>query len=163
MTGVPLGPDSNYVVDLGAWRVVSMSSGLWRYDSAKAIAATTWLNTALAAAKAAGAHVVVAWHEPYWTSTSEGHGPATAVKPWIDLLDKYDVPLLLNGHQHGYARFHPQLANGTRDDQTGTQEMIVGTGGIGFYDWTSTASNVAEQQVGTYGWLKLCPPFRRPV
>jgi acid phosphatase type 7 len=155
LTGRNLGPDSNYVVDLGAWRVVSMSSGLWRYDSSKANAATGWLDTTLAAAKAAGDHVVVVWHEPYWTSTSEEHGPTLAVKPWIDLLDKYDVPLLLNGHQHGYARFYPQLANGTRDDATGTQEFIAGTGGIGSYSWTSTAKNVASQQDDTYGWLKL--------
>jgi len=155
LTGRSLGPDSNYVVDLGAWRVVSMSSGLWRYDTSKANAATGWLDTTLAAAKAAGDQVVVVWHEPYWTSTSEEHGPTLAVKPWIDLLDKYDVPLLLNGHQHGYARFYPQLANGTRDDATGTQEFIAGTGGIGSYNWTSTAKNVASQQDGTYGWLKL--------
>ena len=155
LTGRNLGPDSNYVVDLGAWRVVSLSSGLWRYDTSKANAATGWLDTTLAAAKGAGDHVVVVWHEPYWTSTSEEHGPTPAVKPWIDLLDKYDVPLLLNGHQHGYARFNPQLANGTKDDATGTQEFIAGTGGIGSYDWTSTAANVVTQQAGTYGWLKL--------
>jgi hypothetical protein len=155
LTGRNLGPDSNYVVDLGAWRVVSMSSGLWRYDTSKANAATGWLDTALATAKAAGDHVIVVWHEPYWTSTSEEHGPTPAVKPWIDLLDKYDVPLLLNGHQHGYARFYPQLANSTKDDAAGTQEFIVGTGGIGSYSWTSTATNVATQQADTYGWLKL--------
>jgi Glycosyl hydrolases family 16 len=155
LTGRNLGPDSNYVVDLGAWRVISMSSGLWRYDTSKANAATGWLDTALATAKAAGDHVIVVWHEPYWTSTSEEHGPTPAVKPWIDLLDKYDVPLLLNGHQHGYARFYPQLANSTKDDAAGTQEFIVGTGGIGSYSWTSTASNVATQQADTYGWLKL--------
>jgi hypothetical protein len=155
LTGRNLGPDSNYVVDLGAWRVVSMSSGLWRYETSKASTATGWLDTTLAAAKAAGDHVIVVWHEAYWTSTTEEHGRALAVKPWIELLDKYDVPLMLNGHQHGYARFHPQLANGTRDDATGTQAFIAGTGGIGFYDWTSTAANVATQQAGTYGWLKL--------
>lgn len=155
LTGRNLGPDSNYVVDLGAWRVVSMSSGLWRYDTSKANAATGWLETTLAAAKAAGDHVLVAWHEAYWTSTTEEHGRALAVKPWVDLLDKYDVPLLLNGHQHGYARFDPQLANGTRDDTSGTQAFIAGTGGIGLYDWTSTAANVATQQAATYGWLKL--------
>ena len=155
LTGQNLGPDSNYVVDLGAWRVVSMSSGLWRYDTSKANAATGWLDTTLADAKAAGDHVLVAWHEAYWTSTTEEHGRTLAVKPWVDLLDKYDVPLLLHGHQHGYSRFHPQLANGTRDDASGTQAFIAGTGGIGFYDWTSTAANLATQQAGTYGWLKL--------
>src|SRR5215207_9165813 len=45
LTGRNLGPDSNYVVDLGAWRVVSMSSGLWRYETSKASTATGWLDT----------------------------------------------------------------------------------------------------------------------
>jgi hypothetical protein len=155
MTGQNLGPDANYVVDLGAWRLVSLSSGLWRYNKVAATAATAWLDITLAEAKAAGDHVVVAWHEPYWTSDSVQHTRTLAVKPWVDLLDKYDVPLLLNGHQHGYARFYSQSADGSRDDATGTQEFIVGTGGIGFYSWTSTAANVATQQTGTYGWLKL--------
>jgi len=76
LTGRNLGPDSNYVVDLGAWRVVSMSSGLWRYETSKASTATGWLDTTLAAAKAAGDHVIVVWHEAYWTSTTEEHGRA---------------------------------------------------------------------------------------
>jgi hypothetical protein len=154
-TGISVGPDTNYVVDLGAWRVISMSSGLWRYDATKANAATTWLDNALTASDAAGDHAIVTWHEPYWTSTTAEHTPTTAVKPWIDLLWKHHVALLLNGHQHGYARFNPQDNTGARNDASGIQEFIVGTGGIGFYPWSNTAPNVVTQQTGTYGWLKL--------
>jgi hypothetical protein len=154
-TGTSVGPDTNYAVDLGAWRVISLSSGLWRYDTTEADAATTWLDNALTASDAAGDHTVVIWHEPYWTSTTAEHTPTTAVKPWIDLLWKHHVDLLVNGHQHGYARFYPQDNTGARDDASGIQEFIVGTGGIGFYPWSDTAPNVAVQQTGTYGWLKL--------
>ena len=90
---------------------------------------------------------MVAWHEPYWTSDSVERTRTLAVKPWVvHVLDKYDVPLLLNGHQHRYARSYSQSAGGSRNDATGIQEFIVGTGGIGFYNWTSTAANVATQQ-----------------
>jgi len=155
-TGRPLGPDSSYAVDLGAWRVVSLSSGLWRYDATAADATTTWLGDALAAAKAAGDHVVAIWHEPYWTSPSSEHpSGTTAERPWVDLLDRYDVPLVLTGHQHAYERFHPQTPPATRNDATGTQQFTVGTGGIGFYCFTSTAANSAARQCNTYGWLKL--------
>ena len=153
--GSDVGPDTSHWVDLGSWRVFSVSSGLWRYDSAKASAVTSWLDSELAKAVAAGDHPLVIWHEPYWTSTSSGHGPTTAVKPWIDVLDKYDVPLVLSGHQHGYERFYPQNANSTRNDATGTQQFVVGTGGIGFYSWSNSAPNLATHQADTYGWLKL--------
>ncbi len=154
-TGVDVGPDTSHWVDLGSWRVFSLSSALWRYDSAKANAATSWLDSALASAVAAGDHPLVIWHEPYWTSTSSGHGPTTAVKPWINVLDKYDVPLVLSGHQHGYERFYPQDADGTRDNTAGTQQFVVGTGGIGFYSWSNSAPNLATHQANAYGWLKL--------
>jgi cell division septation protein DedD len=154
-TGTTVGPDTNYVVDLGAWRVISMSSGLWRYDTAKANAGTTFLSNALNASDAAGDHVIVIWHEPYWTSTTGEHTRTLTVKPWIDLLTSHHVPLLLDGHQHGYERFYPQNGAGVRDDALGTQEIITGTGGIGFYPWLDTAANVAVHQTGAYGWLKL--------
>ena len=107
------------------------------------------------AADTAGDHAVVIWHEPYWTSTTATHTPTLAEKPWIDLLWKHHVPLLLNGHQHGYARFHPQDNTGARNDALGIQEFIVGTGGIGFYPWTDTATNVVTQEADTFGWLNL--------
>ena len=155
-TGAPVGPDALYAVDLGAWRVVQLSSGLWRYDTTKANAATLWLADALDSADAAGDHVVAVWHEPYWTSPTSGHPTGTAaVKPWVDLLDEHDVPLVLSGHQHNYERFHPQTASGVRDDAAGTQQFIAGTGGIGFYCATSVAANSAARQCDTFGWLKL--------
>jgi len=153
--GSDVGPETSHYVDLGAWRVYSLSSALWRYDPAAAKRATTWLDKALAEGRAAGDHPIVIWHEPYWTSRTEEHDADRATKPWVDLLDKYDVPLVLNGHQHGYERFYPQTADGARDDATGTQAFTVGSGGIGFYRSTSRASNSAVREVGSYGWLEL--------
>jgi hypothetical protein len=163
--GHPNAPNENYVIDLGAWRVIAMSSGLWRYDPAAATAATTWLDTALTAADTAGDHVVVMWHEPYWTSTTAEH-PTTesdAEYPWMHALATHHVHLLLNGHQHGYERFYPQdpltpgsgAADSVRDDADGIQSITVGTGGIGFYPFTTTAPNSAVHQSDTYGWEKL--------
>lgn len=153
--GGNVGPQTSHYVDLGAWRVYSLSSGLWRYDTPAAKRATTWLDKALAKGRAAGDNLIVMWHEPYWTSVTERHRSATATKPWVNLLDKYDVRITLSGHQHGYERFYPQTARGTRNDATGTQAFTVASGGIGFYDFETRARNSAVRQADTYGWLKL--------
>jgi hypothetical protein len=153
--GGDVGPETSHYVDLGAWRVISVSSGLWRYDPAAARRTTEWLGRALAKGRAAGDHLIVMWHEPYWTSVTEGHRPATATRPWVRLLDKYNVRIVLNGHQHGYERFYPQTATGTRNSATGTQAFTVGTGGIGFYDFETRARNSAVRQASAYGWLAL--------
>jgi acid phosphatase type 7 len=155
--GSDVGPQTPHWVDLGAWRVFSVSSGLWRYDSAAAQATTSWLDTEIGGAVAAGDHPLVIWHEPYWASSSGTHSSTEGdyTRPWVDVLDKWEVPLLLSGHQHGYARFYPQTAEGIRDDATGIQQFVVGTGGKGLYPWTDQAANVATQQADTWGWLKL--------
>lgn len=159
-TGPALGlsdPSKPYSFNIGKWHFVQLSSGCWRYSSAcSGSAESTWLESDLANAVSSGHPYIVAfWHEPYWTSATSTHpSPTTAVKPWIDILYKYHAKLVLGGHQHGYARFVPQN-NSSQSDNAGIQQFIVGTGGIGFYSWSSTASNVATQQTGTYGWLKL--------
>ena len=154
-TGRRLGPGASYEVDLGAWRVYSVSSGLWRYAPRRAARVTTWLAGALARGKAAGDHPVVIWHEPYWTSLTQEHVADSALRPWVQVLDRYDVPLVLSGHQHGYERFAPQNADGTRNAATGTQQFVVGTGGIGLYPWKSVARNSLTRQSRAFGWLRL--------
>jgi hypothetical protein len=157
-------PFAPHYVDLGAWTVVSMPSGQWRGSYADAYgdkwtgaALTTWLTSALAAARSRGDEVVVMEHEPYWTSGSEEHSASEgdAQRPWIDALDTYDVRLVLGGHQHNYERFYPQRVNDARDDATGTQQFQVSTGGIGLRQFTTKAPNSAVQNASTYGWLRL--------
>ena len=98
---------------------------------------------------------MVIWHEPYWTSLTQEHVADSAQRPWVQVLDRYDVPLVLSGHQHGYERFAPQNADGTRNAATGTQQFVVGTGGIGFYPWKSVARNSLTRQSRAFGWLRL--------
>jgi hypothetical protein len=153
--GSNVGPETSHYVDLGAWRVYSVSSGLWRYEPAAASRVTEWLDLELAKGRAVGDHAVVMWHEPYWTSVTEGHDEATDTEPWLHLLDKYDVKISLHGHQHGYERFEPQNADGTEDSANGTQSFTVGSGGIGFYDFENRAHHSSARQAHTYGWLQL--------
>lgn len=155
LLGRSIGPHEYYSFDRGNWHFTMMPTTLFRYDTSKVAAATAFLEQDLAAAKAAGKFLVVAWHDPYWTSTTSAHGPLTAAKPWIDLLDKYDVRILLSGSQHNVEIFHPQLANSTRNDATGTQQFQVSTGGIGLRSFTNTPANLMARDSATHGWLKL--------
>ena len=66
-------------------------------------------GTDLARAKARGKHLLVAYHDPYFTSTTDQHGPRHGVKPWVDVIDRYDVRLTLSASQHNYERTCPVL------------------------------------------------------
>ena len=141
-----------------------MPSGQWRSGYSTAFGSawsganlTAWLETQVAAATNRGDDVVVIEHEPYWSSGTSGHSETEgdAQRPWIDVLDRYDVRLVLAGHQHNYERFHPQNANSSRNDASGTQQFQVSTGGIGLRSFTTTAPNSAARNSSTYGWLRL--------
>jgi hypothetical protein len=153
--GRSIGPHEAYSFDKGNWHFATMPTTLFRYDTSKVAAATAWLDQDLAKAKAAGKFLVVMWHDPYWTSSTSGHGSLTAAKVWIDVLDKYDVRILLSGSQHNIEIFYPQTASNARDDARGTQQFQVSTGGIGLRSFTSTPPNLMARDSSTYGWLKL--------
>src|SRR6202012_4514212 len=57
--------------------------------------------------------------------TQEG---ITAQAFW-QLLYEYGADLVLNGHDHLYARYRPLDASGNYDPKKGIREFIVGTGG----------------------------------
>ena len=146
-----------YSFDLGSWHFAMLSSALWRFDPGRAQEVTDWLDRDLAAASKAGQHLVVAHHDPYFTSDTDAHSRSTEVKPWIDVIDKYDVRLTLSGSQHNYERSCPVLSDGTctADDGTGTTAFQVSTGGIGLREFTSSPDYIVKRFSDTHGWLRL--------
>ena len=146
-----------YSFDLGSWHFAMLSSALWRFDPGRAQEVTDWLDRDLAAASKAGQHLVVAHHDPYFTSDTDAHSRSTEVKPWIDVIDKYDVRLTLSGSQHNYERSCPVLSDDTctADDGTGTTAFQVSTGGIGLREFTSSPDYIVKRFSDTHGWLRL--------
>ena len=72
------------------------------------------------------------WHQPTFSAadslTEEGITSGT----WWQLLYDAGADLVLNGHDHLYARYapvRPSLPSGTSDPNRGIREFIVGTGG----------------------------------
>ena len=152
-----IGNGKPYSFDLGRWHFAMLSSALWRYDPARAREVTGWLDRDLAAAKAAGKHLAVAYHEPYFTSNTAGHPRAADHKPWIEVMDKHDVKLTLSGSQHNYERSCPVRADDscTAETGTGTTAFQVSTGGIGLRAFTSSPDYIVKRISDTHGWLKL--------
>jgi len=134
-TGGPVGVgDGWYSYDLGAWHLISLNiecetqpggcsnSGVWF------AAELEWLKKDLAANHSAC--TLAYWHQPVFSATNSiavPEGP-TAVAFWQQLY-QYGADLVLNGHDHLYARYRPLDPSGNYDPRKGIREFIVGTGG----------------------------------
>jgi hypothetical protein len=143
-----------YSVDFGSWHVAFLSSALWVYDVPRAETVTTWLDQDLAAAAAAGRHLAVLYHEPYFTSDTSHHTRAAAEKPWIDVMWKHRVRLTLSGSQHNYERSCP-VDNTDHCVADGMTAFQVSTGGIGLREFLSSPPYIVKRFTGTHGWLEL--------
>jgi hypothetical protein len=155
--GSSVGPGDFWSRDVGTWHLVGLPTGLWRYDPARARAMTATLSTDLARAKARGKHLLVAYHDPYFTSATDRHTRNTDVKPWVDVIDRYDVRVTLSASQHNYERSCPVLATGacTPDAGQGTTAFNVSTGGLGLRPFRDHPAFIASRFADSHGWLAL--------
>jgi hypothetical protein len=112
------------------------------------------LDTDLAVAKAAGKHLAVVYHEPYFTSNTSSHTRASDHKPWVDVMYKHRVRLTLSGSQHNYERSCP-VNNADRCVADGMTAFQVSTGGIGLRSFTSSPAFIVKRFSDTHGWLQL--------
>lgn len=143
-----------YSRDFGKWHFAFLPSALWRYDTADAKAATGWLDKDLSAAEAAGQHLAVVYHEPYFTSETSEHRRTAAQKPWIDVMWKHRVRLTLSGSQHNYERSCPVNKADQCVDE-GMTAFQVSTGGIDLRPFTSSPQYIAKRFSDTHGFLRL--------
>ena len=126
--------DGWYSYNLGSWHLISLNiecetqpggcsdTGSWF------AAELEWLQNDLAANHSAC--TAAYWHQPTFSAANSiavPEGP-TAVAFW-KLLYQYGADLVLNGHDHLYARYRPLDPSGNYDPQKGIREFIVGTGG----------------------------------
>jgi hypothetical protein len=149
-----IGNGKPYSKDFGNWHFAFLSSAHWRYNPSQARALTTWLDNDLAAAKAAGKHLAVVHHEPYFTSNTKEHDRARDHKPWIDVMWKHRVRLTLSGSQHNYERSCP-VNNADQCVSDGMTAFQVSTGGIGLRSFTSSPSYIVKRFSDTHGFLRM--------
>ena len=155
--GASVGPGDFWSLDVGTWHLVGLPTALWRYAPDRARAMTATLSADLAKAKARGKHLLVAYHDPYFTSTTDRHARYPNVKPWVDVLDRYDVRVTLSASQHNYERSCPVLSTGacTPDAGPGTTSFNVSTGGLGLRPFRDSPGFIAKRFADTHGWLAL--------
>ena len=155
--GASVGPGDFWSRDIGTWHLVGLPTALWRYAPDRARAMTATLSTDLAKAKARGKHLLVAYHDPYFTSTTDRHARYPDVKPWVDVLDRYDVRVTLSASQHNYERTCPVLSTGacTPNAGQGTTSFNVSTGGLGLRPFRDSPRFIAKRFADSHGWLAL--------
>jgi hypothetical protein len=143
-----------YSFDKGNWHILAAPTAVWRYNSSRANAMTAEMNANLAAARAAGKHLMVLMHDPYFTSNTSSHSRFSQAKPWIDVFSANKVRIILSGSQHNYERSHPV----NKDDvqvADGMQQFQVSTGGIGLRSFSSQPSYIAKRFSDTWGHLRM--------
>ena len=126
--------DGWYSYNLGAWHLISLNiecetqPGGCSDTGAWFAAELEWLQNDLAANHSAC--TLAYWHQPSFSAAGSVTLPEgqTALAFW-KLLYQYGADLVLNGHDHLYARYRPLNPSGNYDPKNGLREFIVGTGG----------------------------------
>jgi len=137
-----------YSYNLGNWHVISLNvecnsvpfnNDCSTTDGGLLAQETQWLANDL---KNNNAPCTVAyWHQPTFSSTTDSTATVPASAPgaggqeggvadaWWQLLYDNHATLVLNGHEHVYARMRPMDPAGNYDPQHGIPQIIIGTGG----------------------------------
>lgn len=140
-----------YSLDLGAWHLVVLNGNCVIAPCRKGSRQETWLRADLAAHT--NRCTLALWHQPLFSSgVSGGH---ELVRPFWDALHEAGADLILNGHDHDYERFAPQLPSGFLDSARGIREFVVGTGGSNFGQWSVISPHSEARENRTFGVLKL--------
>ena len=131
--GGPVGVgDGWYSYNLGSWHLISLNiecetqpggcTGSWF------AAELQWLKNDLAANHSAC--TAAYWHQPTFSAANGIAVPeGTTAQEFWQVLYQYGADLVLNGHDHLYARYRPLDPSGNYDPKKGIREFIVGTGG----------------------------------
>jgi Calcineurin-like phosphoesterase len=132
--GGPVGVgDGWYSYNLGTWHIISLNiecetqpggcseTGSWF------AAELAWLKHDLE--ENLSACTVAYWHQPTYSATNGISEEGITAQAFWQLLYENGADLVLNGHDHLYARYRPLDASGNYDPRHGIREFIVGTGG----------------------------------
>ena len=117
--------------------------------------------------------IIVMSHRQFYSSLCGEHDSCEPIKKYREayhpLFEKYGVDLLFSGHAHNYQRTYSLFYNNVNSsdpiieqkDKTeykspnGMFQIIVGTGGIDFDDFSSQETYVVYQQDSHYGFLNI--------
>ena len=114
--------------------------------------------------------IVTYFHNPVYSSPNQ-HVPNFSFRDiYHPIFDQYNVDLVLQAHNHNYQRSYPLFYNDINSSQPiieekhkkgynisskGMSQIIVGTGGIDFDDFSNQEPFVVYQQDSHYGFLNI--------
>lgn len=151
-----------YSYNLGSWHLISLnaecpidSSGNCIPNSTFFQQETQWLASDLQHDHAAC--TLAYWHQPLFTAVDPAPSSQGAeTRAWWDLLYEHRADVVLNGHDHVYARWAPMTPSGTVDPSHGIRQFTVGTGGEDHDTLASPLPANAQAATDTeFGVLKL--------
>jgi len=132
--GGPVGVgDGWYSYNLGTWHLISLNIECYTQpggcsDTGSWFGAELeWLKNDLSSNHSAC--TLAYWHQPTFSPTNGISQEGTTAQAFWQLLYEYGADLVLNGHDHLYARYRPLDPSGNYDPRKGIREFVVGTGG----------------------------------
>lgn len=174
-TPMPYGPAGHdtpfnqgwYSYDLGSWHIISLNaecdSDVFDHDCSTTDGGllareTQWLAQDLK--NDTNTCTLAYWHQPTFSAITSGVNAAsvgaggtlkegTATDAWWQLLYDAHADLILNGHEHVYARFAPMDPAGNVDAVNGIPQMTIGTGGEDYDTLARTEGGFANPNVVT--------------
>jgi predicted MPP superfamily phosphohydrolase len=118
--------------------------------------------------------IIVMSHRQFYSSLCGDHDSCEPIKKYREayhpLFEKYGVDLLYSGHAHNYQRTYPLFYNDVNSSDPiieekgkieyntsskGMSQIIVGTGGIDFDNFSNQEPFVVYQQDSHYGFLNI--------
>ncbi|HEY8301398.1 MAG TPA: hypothetical protein VIG48_05845 [Jatrophihabitans sp.] len=169
-----------YSYDLGNWHVISLNvecnsaafhNDCSTTDNGLLAQETRWLAADLHSDRSSC--TVAYWHQPTFSATTSASDVPDPSAPgaggqeggvadaWWKLLYRAHATLILNGHEHLYARFRPMDPSGHYDPRHGITQLTVGTGGEDLDTLATNSSggysnpNVVTGQDKAFGVMNL--------
>jgi hypothetical protein len=124
-----------YSVDVAGWHLVSIDTNPTFQQTQPGTPQFEWLAQDLAASEAVRPCTIAFMHEPAFSQGA--HGGDTSLLPLWSLMESRGVDLVLTGHEHNYQRWTP-LDGAGNPSTGGMTEIVVGSGGHGFYAFPPT-------------------------
>ncbi len=108
-----------YYLDYQGVRIISLNSNEMRDEQ------TPWLESVLK--NNPNRWTILTFHHPIFSSAKNRDNPELRAA-WKPILDKYRVDLVLQGHDHTYARSNYNLGVNTNDPKSGTVYVVSVSG-----------------------------------
>ncbi|QYU69292.1 metallophosphoesterase family protein [Leptolyngbya sp. 15MV] len=159
--GAPGVESTTYAIDYQGVRIVVLD-GTSALDLGTAESQTRWLDARLR--EAGDRWKVVLFHQPIFTCARPGDTPALQAA-WKPLFDKYAVDLVLQGHDHCYARLTSEAGRdagkSARDEgrSQGPVYMVsvVGAKMYGLNDRADTQPDMAAEDTSLFQVIDIAP------